>query len=295
MPRPVRTLFAWLAQEQAVVAQLERQPRAGEDLTVQVQRWEVSRQALNARPAYQQANLVLEALPETLRERAEQFRQNPDTRSTLRGLDWELGIVDLRSVLSFQFSVTLERINQRLGGVQADQWNELFSLCLPDIPSLEELRFASQIEERAFTISTTNPNLRILAPIQAVVSLAPDPSTPARNFPQVGFAIDFGTPFVQIVEFQQRWFVRDGYHRCYGLMQRGIYRIPCVFVRARDFSETGANRPGFVAQEALLGAHPPLVSDFLDDAFAINTQQPSMVKVVRVVAQEFAVNSDDQI
>jgi len=189
--------------------------------------------------------------------------------------------------------VTLERINERLGNIQGEQWDELFSLCLPNIPPLEELRFASQIEERAFTISTTNPNLRILTPMQGVVALAPDPNTPARNFPHVGFAIDFGTPFVQIVEFQQRWYVRDGYHRCYGLMQRGIYRIPCVFVRARNFAETGANRPGFIAQEALLGPHPPLLSDFLDDTFSINTQQPSMVKVVRVVAQEFAVSSDD--
>jgi len=286
-------LFPWLSREQAVAAQLSRQPRAGEDTALQVQRWEAAQRALNERAEYQQGNLALEPLAEPLRARAEQFRQNPDTRSTLQGLNWDLGIVDLRRVLSFQFSVTLDRIDERLGNVQADQWEDLFSICLPNVPPLEELRFLSQAEDRAFTISTTNPNLRILAPVSAVVSLAPDPTTPPRNVPQVGFAIHFGTPFVQIVEFQQRWLVRDGYHRCYGLLRRGIYRIPCVFVRARDFSQTGANSPQFIAQDALLGPHPPLLSDFLDDAFSINTRQPSIVKIVRVVAQEFVVSSDD--
>lgn len=164
---------------------------------------------------------------------------------------------------------------------------------MPNVPALEELRFSSQIEERAFTISTTNPNLRILGPVQGIASIAPDPSTPTRNVPQVGFAIDLGTPFIQVVEFQRRWFIRDGYHRCYGLLQRGINRIPCVFVKARDFSETGANRPGFIGQEVLMGPRPPMLTDFLDTTFSIDVRQPSIVKVVRVVAQEFMVNADD--
>src|SRR5262249_48917233 len=153
---------------------------------------------------------------------------------------WDVGVVDLRKVLSFQWSVILDRVDERLGGVNQENWNELFSVCLPIPTPVDRFRFLTYPEDRAFTISSTNPNLRLLAPVSGDATVAPNPNALPRTVPMFGFGIDFGAPFVQIMDFHGRWFVRDGYHRCYGLLKRGVFRIPCVFIRTSEFRETGA-------------------------------------------------------
>ena len=101
--------------------------------------------------------------------------------------------------------------------------------------------------------------------------------------------MNFGAGFVQIAEYNDRWFVRDGYHRTYGLLCRGVYEIPCIFIRARTFQELGAAAPGFLPYEILFGERPPLLTDFLDDSVSVSTNQKAMRKVVRIAAEEFMV------
>ena len=99
--------------------------------------------------------------------------------------------------------------------------------------------------------------------------------------------VHFGLPFVQIAELNGRWFVRDGNHLCYGLLRRGATEIPCVFVRARNFQELGANNPAFFRQEVIFGDRPPFLRDFLDDAVTKTAEHRTVRKVVRITGQEF--------
>jgi hypothetical protein len=115
------------------------------------------------------------------------------------------------------------------------------------------------------------------------------PGMPATRQSFVGFAINFGSPFVQIAEYNGRWFVRDGYHRCFGLLRRGITQIPCVFVRVGSIAELGAAPPAFFPYEVLFSDHPPFLRDFLDDLVSVTTKQVAQRKVVRIKAEEFIV------
>jgi hypothetical protein len=100
----------------------------------------------------------------------------------------------------------------------------------------------------------------------------------------------FGTGHVHVVEYKGRHFLKDGYHRCYGLLARGITRVPAIYERARSFADVHSGGTTFVSQEYLLGTHPPMLTDFHCPAVSATVSQQAFRKVVRIRAEEFVVN-----
>ncbi len=94
--------------------------------------------------------------------------------------------------------------------------------------------------------------------------------------------------YLQIVQYRGRSFVRDGYHRAAGLLRRGVFVAPCIFINAQSFDQVGTP-PGSFTYETLFGDRPPTLSDFWDDKVARSIQQVSVRKVVRVRGEEFVV------
>jgi len=207
----------------------------------------------------------------------------------MQGLDWTLGMADLREVLGFQKMIVQEQAVERANAVDLENPQSLFSFCLPEANSLTTLTGSIDQDQKGITFSSLNPNLRVGNFLAADVEIAAVPGAPCRKDKVIGFNINFGGRFVQIAEYNGRWFVRDGYHRAYGLLCRGVYNIPCIFVRARSFQELGAATPGFLPYETLFGERPPLLIDFLDDAVSASTNQKAIRKVVRITAEEFVV------
>jgi hypothetical protein len=66
--------------------------------------------------------------------------------------------------------------------------------------------------------------------------------------------------FIQVARFQGRLVLRDGYHRSYELLSRGITRVP-AYVRDFDTTENLAP-PGMLPQGTWLGDRPPLLRDY---------------------------------
>jgi hypothetical protein len=71
--------------------------------------------------------------------RAEVFRQRPDIATGYGGLDWTLGVADLRNVLSFQKTVVVQDAGTRTANVDQSDWDALFSICLPETPAQSNL------------------------------------------------------------------------------------------------------------------------------------------------------------
>ena len=156
----------------------------------------------------------------------------------------------------------------------------LFSVCLPDATAQPNLLAVLDEDKKALSIASDNPNLRVLG----------FGSNPGAGQVFHGFSVALLPSYVQIVEYQGRWFVRDGYHRCFGLLSRGIHRIPCIFIRARNADEFGGNNPTlFFRWEILFGERPPFLKDLLDDAVSATGSRTATRKVVRISADEFSV------
>jgi len=290
MDRSVRCLLAWMTEAEAVNTLLGHLPVMGENVQPQRETWEAARNANNARMPYPAPALVLEDLPEELETRGVAFTQRPDVVAAFQSMDWRVGMADLRQILSFQRVVAEEQAIERVdAAIRADDLQCIFSFCLPDPVGRENLPGTIDADQKGITFSSLNPNLRVGGMAGSEIDVAIAPGQPATRQHFLGFLINFGSPFVQIAEYNGRWFVRDGYHRCFGLLRRGVTRIPCVFVRARSFAELGAAAPTFFPYEVLFGNRPPFLRDFLDDSVAVTARQAAQRKVVRVSAEEFIV------
>jgi len=111
-------------------------------------------------------------------------------------------------------------------------------------------------DAKGITLSSLNPNLRVIGHVVQKTEVNQGAGG-VMSATALGFLVKLGASFVQAVEYNGRWFVRDGYHRCYGLLANGITRIPCMLIHAVNFAQTGAEQPGFFSYEILFGDRPP--------------------------------------
>jgi hypothetical protein len=264
-------------------------PAQGEDTTQQQNTWGAACAALQQRESYALATPALDPLPAEIQAQGEAFKQRPDVAAFFQGMDWTVGIANLTSVLSFQKLVVQEHAIERASAVMAEDLAGLFSFCLPGPLNGIDLPAAIDRDQRAVTFSSMNPNLRIGGHVIADMDVAGAPGQAASKQKFIGFAITFGGQFVQIAEYDGRWFVRDGYHRCYGLLRRGIQRVPCVFIRAASYEQLVGGGSGFLAHQTLFGTRPPFMKDFLNDAVSASAMRMATRKVVRVSADDFEV------
>jgi len=287
MQRRVRILLAWFERREAVTALLGfRMPEKGDDVDAVDARYDATRAALLARRPFTDDLPPLEPLPAAIAEHARMVLE-PMRLATRDERPWrelDAGIIDLMRLISFQKAVALDDIENRFADVSQDDWHSLANLCLPLARGEEDLRGTFDKDGKGLTFTSFNPNLRI-SPIQRVGSTGGPDSGQI-----VGFQILFGTPHVHVVAYKNRVFLKDGYHRAFGLLARGITRVPCIFERARSFQDVHSGAAGFITQEYVLGTHPPLVRDFNDPAVSATVEQQSFRKVIRIRAEEFVIH-----
>lgn len=287
MRRQVQVLLAWLERADAVSALLGfRMPAPGEDVSLHVATHESQRQALLARPAFDGPPPEVEPLPPEIVDRGEAVLRTLRATNLPPGITdgrFSAGIVDLTRLLSFQKAVALEHISQRVDAATPDDWPALADICLPPASAEEDLSGTFDKDGRGVTITSLNPNLRV----SAVRTVTAADEAGSRV---IGFTLLFGTPHVHVAEYKGRYFLKDGYHRCYGLLARGITRAPVILERARSFLDVHGGGSTLVPQEYLLGTHPPRLTDFHDPAVSATVSQQALRKAIRIRAEEFVVN-----
>lgn len=188
-----------------------------------------------------------------------------DLLEEMQGLDWSLGIVDLRGLIAFQRRVVFDPERPYKVSVEAGDWRGLFGVAFG--PPVAPVYRQSMGADGAIVIETDNPNLQL------------------RRSEGV-FALHGGSPFFEVATYRGRWFLRDGYHRAYALLRAGVVHVPAVVVRARTLAELGPVGEWFFAEEILFGERPPLVRDFLDDTLTVEYTRPRMMKTIRVRVEE---------
>jgi hypothetical protein len=77
------------------------------------------------------------------------------------------------------------------------------------------------------------------------------------------------SPYIEVASYEGRWFLRDGYHRSFLLLKRGINLVPAVVVYAETLGQLGAVGRQFFAEGTIMSGRPPMVTDFHDDDIAV--------------------------
>jgi hypothetical protein len=221
------------------------------------------------RPYYQQSNAVCEDETNQLRDMLNVQLARHDLRSEMLGLNWRLGVVDLRCLLAFQRRLSFNPNRQRMSVPQQGDWTALVDIAFAS-PNKVICDVMHDAASNSVVLTSPNPNLHF--------HMTQDPSSL--------ITVHAGSPFFEVAHYGGRWFLRDGYHRAYDLLEAGVFHVPAVIVHARTLKELGAVKPRFFPKSVLFADHPPLVTDFLDDSLTIGYYQPPIIKILRVRMEE---------
>jgi hypothetical protein len=230
-----------------------------------------ARRLVAARPPFQPESALLDTAA-CLHDSLVRQMSRPDLQAEMAGLNWSLGVIDLRLLLAFQRRLVMNPNAPRFSVPSAD-----------DGAALMDVSFASPKEvvcdvvrcESAVLLQSGNPNLQL--------RISDDTSSP--------ITVHAGSPFFEVAQYRERWFLRDGYHRAYSLLRAGVFRLPAVIVQARTLEELGATRPWFFPEEVLFSPTPPRVTDFLDDKLVLEYDRIPLIKTLRVTVEEAFVSA----
>ncbi len=202
--------------------------------------------------------------------------QRPDLQAEYEGLDWTLGVVDLSRLLAFQRRLVFSTSRHTSPTPQEDDWSQLISFTIGFQRSAEHhfVRNASTRGDLDISLHSSNPDLQ--------VRLSPNTGKDGH----LPLFLYGGSPFFEVAEFRGRWFLRDGYHRAYRLLQAGLHRVPAVVIYARTVAELGASEPWFFSEEQLFSNRPPRVMDFLDENLVLRYERTALRKVIRIRVEE---------
>jgi len=232
-----------------------------------------ARDAVAARPAgIDQADLV-SALPPELADHVARLAMTPPGAG-MRTEGWDIAMIDLERIVAIQPSVFTDTATQRVAGLDP---GDLLSIAEMTLPINHTAPVSVEFDEfkQAYILTSPNPNLKVVANFNGPLP---------NGMPGFGFGVAVAASYIQVVRFQNRYVLRDGYHRAFGLLSRGITRVP-AFIRDFDTAEYLAPA-GMLPQNTWLGDRPPLLRDYHDDRVAESVSLPARHRMIVIHALE---------
>lgn len=281
--RPTRILLGWLGDAEAVRQLLGRNAMPQDDLAPVWERISNARAAVMMRPAFTAYDPVVDGDQAVLAQIAER----PELRAAIPDAPWSVEWIDLTRVLSVQKLINTDGLGLRVDAVKDDP-AAVADLCLPAVQPAPPLGAFTDLDGLGITISSLNPNLRVVGSHVQETLLATTQDAPPQKMQAVTFFVNMGTSYLQVAHYRGRFFLRDGYHRALGLIHAGVKHVPAILIKAPTFQYV-VPTPGLFDHEVAFGERPPLLADFWDDSVAADGTQPAVRKVVRMRAEQFAV------
>jgi hypothetical protein len=279
--RPARVLLGWLSPQEAALMQSGREVQAGrrsEDTPEHhLARARRAREAVASRPAgVDQANIVQKP-PEALADYIGELHKQAVVRQLLSE-GWQPALVDLSRLCATQPYIYTDEAVDRSLGVSVDDVVALAKVTLP-VSGSASVRATFDSRKQAFVFSSPNPNLRVADRFEQPI----EPGVAGY-----GFVVRIIPSYLLVATVKGRYILRDGYHRAYGLLKRGLNVVPAL---VRDFEtvEQLSIPGGMLPHHAFLGDRPPRLCDYLDDTVAADVELPATEKMVIVQGLELAV------
>lgn len=282
--RTGRALIGWIDEQSAaaLLRPLGEQTATSKEL-VHVQR---AHAAVSARqPSLDPGpESVVTELPAVLDDHVARLRMRPAAEPYFNE-GWSLGLVDLRYVHALLPTVFIDGGRERIEGVSSKDIASVASLTLPADTQTISMVPGFNPTNNTWTLSSDNPNLRVVGQTAGPVA----GSTPGLLM--VGFVVAELPSFMQVLRYENRWYLRDGYHRATSLLQAGIQLAP-AFTRQSQRPEE-LTIAGGLPLSAVVGVNPPRLTDYFDESVSTQVRVPTSRKVVVIQALEVnALNVD---
>lgn len=267
--RPARALLGWMHPETAhLVSGRTDDPALVEQDRVRI---EAARKIVASRSAGIDQQGLVELPPPELDSHVAALRLTSAVAFFSEG--WEVAVVDLARICAFQPFVHTEDALERTSVATDLITAAMITLPLPQ--DNENLPVTYDPNQKTLTVISQNPNLRVTEVFCG----------PVNGRPLLGFHVQIIPSFLQVAQYQGRYYLRDGYHRAYGLLRRGVRRVPAFVRQVATFEQLGI-QPGMLPHDAVFGERPPMLQDFLDDEVSGECTRPVQVKALTIHALE---------
>jgi hypothetical protein len=221
-------------------------------------------------PAWEPRSALVQDAPEHWSALLSGHAERNDMRTEFEGLDWHIGIVDLRSLVSFQRRLVLPE-QEAADDSGALDWPSRVDLAFP---ARRDSEFIHVVHTAGLTLYSENPDINVRFKQR---------SDAAEPF---AMEVHHGSPFMEVASFRGRWILRDGYHRAFRLLCAHVFEVPAVIIHAKTLEELGATQPWFFPEETLFCRRPPAVRDFTSVDLVFRGRRPVRRKVVRITITE---------
>lgn len=246
--------------------------------------WEGARRRLGAPIANAGHPSVLE-IPAEHHPHFEGVTANPRFQATVESMPFSFKLVEVDPLLAFQFHVETDRAADLCRGMtNPPSLGEMLPTCLPH--ALETIPVQLALDQNGVLLKSRSTNVRLLVGGQ----IGEDQ---ANRMHIAGIGYGVSSPLIQVVRFNGRCYIKNGYHRAYGLRLAGASHVPCVFLEATEFGQVGAPGGGATFERDLLeSANPPTLEHFTQGrAYPLTLRR--MTRVIHVTWSEYAFPDDD--
>jgi len=235
-----------------------------------------ARNAAAARPAEIDQDNLITGLPAELDEHVRALQASPPA-APMWAEGWQVALVDLRRVCAFQPVVFSDQAIDRVAAVDG---SDLASIAAVTLPLTQGDPVPVQFDpiKQAWTVISANQNMRVLG------NVALPPVSPGGT--ALGFVVVCWPSFMQVGCYRGRHFLRDGYHRAFGLLSRGINVVPAFVRDITAFEELLPDPRTMLPQDSYRGPRPPVLPDYLDETLSAAVQVPAQHKMIIIQALE---------
>ncbi len=243
-----------------------------------------SKLAIASRPFFTPTNPITEIEDNDLLDAIKVRPETAYLEATIKkmGASCRFAWVNLKDVLVFQPLVRIDDIED--SPIQSRMSDEqLYQVCFPPSLPFAPHEVTIEFHDSVCKITTLDPNIRVFnwsqIPFPGELQLPnfvmsyPGAVEPLQ-IPLLPFPIIRHPNYFQVIQYLDRFFVRDGYHRGTRFLRQGIDTVPCLFIQASNFTQLGW-KPDFIDLPHLLSPHPPGLSDFWDDAVTCSFVRPA--------------------
>jgi len=210
---------------------------------------------------------------------------NPRLAGGFDGQPYEFKLVEIDPLLAYQHDISVERTDHlcaQLGNPPTVE--SMLPIFLPTV--LEGIPFQGQPQANSVVLVSRSANLKIISHGQ----IGLDPNMGALLF---GVAIGPSGPWVHVVNFEGRTYLRNGFHRVYGAKRAGASHIPCIAVNAPNWEFVGARGQGATFERALLESNnPPTLAHYAEGrAWPVQLRRPT--RIIEVSWAEYVLPEPD--
>jgi len=204
-----------------------------------------------------------------------------ETEVTNAGGKCRLALVNLETVLAFQNLVRVDHLdNRQVQGSLSDE--QLYEMCFPASRPVSGDEVMIVHNGNGYTLTTFDPNIRVSplhcipgAPQEIKSQLQYTSASSSLEMQLLPFSVLRAPNYLQIVHYQDRYVMRNGYTRAVEILLQSIHTVPSVLIETQKPELIGF-KPGMFDLGIILSNQPPRLPDFWDDKVSCLMQRPAL-------------------